>query len=1352
MGSLRALWVSLLSVALVAGLISIGSAPALAADGTTGNAVASAETIPPTDRGRVLELWKSGGAGVKAAAEIALTGSDSDVKYFLEQVKDEEEHKDNRVAAGQLISAGGRAVQDAALAALKGTPEDLKIFLENGWKAPLAEDQRVRVAQAIDAGGRGVQEAGRKALNGTAADIDAFLQEGQYKQRDQDERVQVAQIISVGGSNVQEAGRLALRGTPDDIRDFIAVGQYVARSRDQEHATVAQLAEQAREAGRQAAIETRAAKDASDRAFKASKAAKEDAQKAAEETSKAKGDADKAAAKAKEAASAASQAAAAAQQAISAAHAANNSARIAANASSQAASAAAGAANAAARAQQAANNAAKDKAKAQDARDAATGARTAAKGARLAATAADQASVAATAAGKAASDAVSAGGNADAAADAATEASGYLSAASAAGAEARAAADAARRHAREASRAAKAAEALAHRAATAAGESRDAANSAANHAENAAKAAEDAADHAGEADRAATQAESHAKAATDAADEATAAVTKAQTAHDLALQIESEGLTARTNAAIESARDLKAKEQKDQAKKAANAQRVKDLDTELERLGMEAAQPGADLKTTAIQGRKSALLALQLRGSWGIAAAEAALSGTDDDVVDYVRTGWKDAIAQEQRDQAEDLASGSPLQKVRDTAEKALQGDDAAVAAFLSAGQFQAAEEDLRVEIAKVIDGGGRGVQEAGRAALNSGNPLKYRDFLATGQYAARYEDERVRAAQLVDGGAPEVSSAARIALEGAAPQLHAFIQIGQYKAQQKDKLAATHVAQVEQLISDAAGVAATAQENAANARQFAALARKYADEADKAAREAAESKKKAKDYADKADASAKQAETSAAAAAASAKVARNAAAGAAQAAGRATESAAEAQVSVQGARTAAATAWNAANEARASATAAGKSAKEALAAAKDTLKIAQTKLRAEEEARRNDPAEQARERYRCGILGCEAQENPGRWCQHHEAYCDVLARGPAFEQVTKQLWKLEKDILGIGQVEGCLLDYDMDACANLMQDQVLAQKLKLLGKVADGLSDIASGCTRCFLPGTKVLLGDRTTKSIEDIQAGDEVLATDPLTGETGRRKVTQLIVTEDDKHFNELTLKTPKGLEKITATYEHPFWSPSAHQWLNASALEPGDTLLSADGTTVQVEANRAFNQHARTYTLTVDDLHSFYVLAGTTPVLVHNSECKNPIGQLGVPGQASYSRIKAAMGRVANMTPDQFRRLLTQGELDRAKKDPWLMRMFYGTALERGIARDVEVLSDGNITHLGNSMPGKPVADFRITVDGKTFDVDITGPSRSSWDDHMRRSYITSGYQIFTYPSPSNADLAEIFQLGS
>ncbi|MFJ7997949.1 polymorphic toxin-type HINT domain-containing protein [Streptomyces sp. NPDC096310] len=152
------------------------------------------------------------------------------------------------------------------------------------------------------------------------------------------------------------------------------------------------------------------------------------------------------------------------------------------------------------------------------------------------------------------------------------------------------------------------------------------------------------------------------------------------------------------------------------------------------------------------------------------------------------------------------------------------------------------------------------------------------------------------------------------------------------------------------------------------------------------------------------------------------------------------------------------------------------------------------------------------------------------------------------------------------------------------------------------------SGCTQCFLAGTDVLMADGTTKDIEDVEIGDMVLATDPETGETGPREVTRLIVTEDDKHFNTLSIATEDGIEELTATYEHPFWSPSEKRWLDAGDLEAGMTLLTDDGTTVIVTGNRAFEQRARTYNLTVADIHTYYVLAGATPVLVHNSNCPN------------------------------------------------------------------------------------------------------------------------------------------------
>ncbi|MFD8308906.1 polymorphic toxin-type HINT domain-containing protein [Streptomyces sp. NPDC059690] len=149
-------------------------------------------------------------------------------------------------------------------------------------------------------------------------------------------------------------------------------------------------------------------------------------------------------------------------------------------------------------------------------------------------------------------------------------------------------------------------------------------------------------------------------------------------------------------------------------------------------------------------------------------------------------------------------------------------------------------------------------------------------------------------------------------------------------------------------------------------------------------------------------------------------------------------------------------------------------------------------------------------------------------------------------------------------------------------------------------------GC-KCFLAGTDVLMADGKTKDIEDVKLGDRVKATDPKTGKTKYRKVTRLIRTEGDKYFNELSIATNDGIEKLTATHEHPFWSPSQHDWIAAGDLKPGMTLLTDDRSTVIVTGNRSYTKSARTYNLTVDDLHTYYVLAGGTPVLVHNASCE-------------------------------------------------------------------------------------------------------------------------------------------------
>lgn len=156
-------------------------------------------------------------------------------------------------------------------------------------------------------------------------------------------------------------------------------------------------------------------------------------------------------------------------------------------------------------------------------------------------------------------------------------------------------------------------------------------------------------------------------------------------------------------------------------------------------------------------------------------------------------------------------------------------------------------------------------------------------------------------------------------------------------------------------------------------------------------------------------------------------------------------------------------------------------------------------------------------------------------------------------------------------------------------------------------------GATRCgnsFVAGTEVLLGDGTSRPIEEIEIGDMVLASDPGSGETIPKLVTGVIYTRIDKEFVDLGVISGDGLEVITTTSRHPFWSESEREWLDAAALKPGMTLRVDDGSVAIVGSTRPYSEKRDTYNLSVADLHTYYVLAGRIPVLVHNSNCEGPI----------------------------------------------------------------------------------------------------------------------------------------------
>lgn len=107
-----------------------------------------------------------------------------------------------------------------------------------------------------------------------------------------------------------------------------------------------------------------------------------------------------------------------------------------------------------------------------------------------------------------------------------------------------------------------------------------------------------------------------------------------------------------------------------------------------------------------------------------------------------------------------------------------------------------------------------------------------------------------------------------------------------------------------------------------------------------------------------------------------------------------------------------------------------------------------------------------------------------------------------------------------------------------------------------------------------------------------------------TRAETVEQLIVTPDDKEFTDLVLTSTDGKAGgLTTTWHHPFWDATTKRWTNASELKPGGKLRTPDGTLITVSGVRNYHQAVVTYDLTVERLHTYYVLAGTAPVLVHN-----------------------------------------------------------------------------------------------------------------------------------------------------
>jgi RHS repeat-associated protein len=205
----------------------------------------------------------------------------------------------------------------------------------------------------------------------------------------------------------------------------------------------------------------------------------------------------------------------------------------------------------------------------------------------------------------------------------------------------------------------------------------------------------------------------------------------------------------------------------------------------------------------------------------------------------------------------------------------------------------------------------------------------------------------------------------------------------------------------------------------------------------------------------------------------------------------------------------------------------------------------------------------------------------------------------------------------------------------------------------ADALTQAAKNCVRnSFTPSTKVLMAGGDLKAIGAIKNGDRAEAADPQTGKhKGPRTVTATHVHHDNDLID-LTVQTSPGhTSTIHTTAHHPFWDDTLHTWIDAGRLTPGHNLETAtDHHPARVTAVHTHPGTADMYNLTVDQLHTYYVLAGATPVLVHNSGgCMRMSSAIGQDSLLTKAAVQAGKNQDVQRDLDHLFEQLARGNMN-------------------------------------------------------------------------------------------------------
>ena len=152
-----------------------------------------------------------------------------------------------------------------------------------------------------------------------------------------------------------------------------------------------------------------------------------------------------------------------------------------------------------------------------------------------------------------------------------------------------------------------------------------------------------------------------------------------------------------------------------------------------------------------------------------------------------------------------------------------------------------------------------------------------------------------------------------------------------------------------------------------------------------------------------------------------------------------------------------------------------------------------------------------------------------------------------------------------------------------------------------------------CFDAGSQVLMADGTTKNIEEIAVGDEVISLNEETGEFISQRVTRTVVkhNSDDLVYVNLSNGTRIGMRAYHPLLTTEGWKSLRPELaetmmeagMKVEMIEVGDTLIGYEEnvTIVSIETRPEIENYD-TYNFSVEGFHN-YIVNG---VVAHNPQC--------------------------------------------------------------------------------------------------------------------------------------------------